>query len=191
MLAPYHRILFSRCRHGEGDGGEVPVPAAHRDSDASTRPRFPRNRPSGDRLRPGARPRPCDQASDSREMEGPAVESSHWLDCLHHTPRGSHAVACQCVCSLPTPTGRLGRCRLLPSLRHQCIRLTIELPVDYAPDSCSPAASQATTAPCTFLQSLQRGPPPCHGIMQVRYQSCYLKVSVLLLTLVRTMISPR
>ena len=139
MLAPSHRILFARCRHGEGEGGEVPVPAAHRDSDASTRPRFPRNRPSGDRLRPGARPRPCDQASDSREMEGPAVESSHWLDLLHLHLTCSHAAVCQCECSLPTPTGRLGRCRLLPSLRHQCIRLSIELPVDYARDSCSPA----------------------------------------------------
>ena len=166
MLAPSRHTFCEYGPEEEGERAGVRVLAARRDSDASTRPRFLWNRPSGDRPRPGAWPGPTGEVPlDSRGMEGPAVESSHWLDCLHHTPRGSHAVACQCVCSLPTPTGRLGRCRLLPSLRHQCIRLSIELPVDYAPDSCSPAASQATTAPCTFLQSLQRGPPPCHGIM--------------------------
>ena len=104
--------------------------------------------------RPGPTPRPSDQVSDSREMEGLADDR-----------RGIVAVACQCVCSLPIPTGRLGHCRLLPSLRHHCNQLSIELPVDYARDSCSPAASQATTQtePCTFLQSLLKGPPPHHA----------------------------
>ena len=166
MLAPYRHTFCEYGQQEEGQREEVRVLAARRDSDGGTRPRFLLNRPNGDRPRPGLRPGPTGEVPlDSRAMEGPAVESSHWLDYLHPIPHGNHAVVCQCVCSLPTPTGRLGRCRLLPSLRHQCIRLSIELPVDYAPDSCSPAASQATTAPCTFLQSLQRGPPPCHGIM--------------------------
>ena len=118
--------------------------AARRDSDASTRPRFLRNRPSGDRPKPGLRPGPTEQVpSDSREMEGLADDR-----------RGIVAVACQCVCSLPTPTGRLGHCRLLLSLRHHCNQLSIELPADYARDSCSPAASQAITDRAVHIPSV-------------------------------------
>ena len=138
------------------------VPAARRDSDACTRPRFLRNRPSGGRPRPGPRPRPSDQATDSRETEG-----------LADVRQCIVAVACQCVCSLPIPTGRLDRCRLLPSLRPLRTRLSIELPVDYARDSCSPAASRATTDSTVHIPLVStEGPSSCICISSISGAIC-------------------